>query len=141
MEISVFISGSFEKHYDGLKKKIREFEEAGFTVLSPKTPIVTPAVDPVFLRGYNPGAVRLIENNNATELDAAIKKSDVLFIYNPDGYTDPTIALSYGLAFGYNKPIFAEKEIKDVSLQQYACVTAVDKIKARVLKDKRRQTA
>ena len=41
MERTVFISGSSIRHYDGLTRKIEEFERLGFTVLSQKSPIIT----------------------------------------------------------------------------------------------------
>ncbi|MDE1870762.1 MAG: hypothetical protein KGI06_00795 [Candidatus Micrarchaeota archaeon] len=119
--VSVFVSGSFRNHYDSLKRRINEFQSAGFVVVSPMSPMEVPAIDFALLRGkdHYTDMARIIRKVDANETALAIRQSDVLFVHNPTGEIEPSSALHFGLAFGYGKPIFAEKEIEGNVLHGY----------------------
>lgn len=144
VEFSVYISGSFQKHYEGLKRKINEFEREGFVVVSPKTPVATLSLDPLVVRGhYSPKLERLIRTQEANEIDSAIRKADAFFIYNPDEYVDPVMSLKLGIAMDYNKPIFAERDIIGPNLSDHCNLVIVGEriwnVKSGILKNNFRQ--
>lgn len=128
---SVFISGSFQNHYESLKQRINEFESAGFTVLSPKSPVEVNSFDFALLRrsGYGKDMANLIRKADANETASAIRRSDILFIHNPTGRIEPLSAVHFGLALGHGKPIFTENEIEDICLRGYLRVKTVEEIK------------
>ena len=143
MEFSVYIAGNFLNHYDGMRKKIGEFERNGFVVLSPQTAVVTSSVDPAVIKcRYDQRLARLIRNEGAMEMDRAIRKSDALFVYNPDRSIDPVVSLQLGLALGYKKPIFSECAIPEEGIGQYCTVIRSDqpyKVKAGILRNNIKQ--
>jgi hypothetical protein len=121
---TVFISGSFIRHYDGMKKKIAEFESLDFTVLSPKSPIITSSISAtILLRGADPTTRQIVqkmqEKLSAIETIYAIKSSDLFYLYNPGGTPDLKNSLELGMALGCRKPTFAEEAIDDKTLCEY----------------------
>jgi hypothetical protein len=122
---TVFISGSFTRDYEGMKRKTAEFEDLGFTVLSPKSPIVTsPNISYIALRWGEDPIIRKTERKrqkalSKKETKGAIEGSDLFYMYNPGGFIDPRNSLELGIAVCSGKLTFAEKAIDDITLCEY----------------------
>jgi hypothetical protein len=117
---TVYISGSFEKHYDGMLRKIGEFERDGFTVMSQKSAIITfPSMDVSTLLRVYPFINRLV----ILKREATIINSDVFYLYNPGGHVESRNAAELGFAIGNKKLVFAEETPSDGTLREF-CPTA-----------------
>jgi hypothetical protein len=140
---TVFISGSFAMHYDGMIRKIEEFENAGFTVISQKGPtFAAPKTDASNLRNRNSILLKILRrmDGELTHLDRAeaIERADVFYLYNPNGEIERENGLELGLAIGYGKLIFVEKELGDASQRERCPVATMDQILERVFAAKER---
>jgi hypothetical protein len=130
MQASIFVSASFSKHYDGLMRKIKEFENAGFTVLSPKNIVMASPADFKLLRGeYDSRRVRNIQKSVFDEIPYGILQSDALFIYNPGGRIEPDVAAQIGIALGYGKSIFTEEKCND-TIGIYCRIATVEEVRS-----------
>jgi NTP pyrophosphatase (non-canonical NTP hydrolase) len=117
----IVISGSFRRHYDGIKNAIEEFERLGVEVLSPK-----------ISRIMNPGEpFPILETDDSADPEtlerrhlAAIEKADVLYLYNPDGYLGDSAKMELGWALALGKPIFRAAAIEDIALGLFSGKTA-----------------
>ncbi len=140
---TVFISGSFTLHYDGMLRKIEEFERAGFTVLSQRPPVfATPKIEASVLRRQDQTMLRALQrmDGGLTHLEKVglIERADVFYLYNPDGPITYESGLELGIAIGYGKPIFVERELEDASERGNCPVATMDQITERVFAAKER---
>lgn len=147
MERTVFISGSFEKYYDGMLKKIKEFEDSGFTVLSPKSLIIAPSNvnATLLLRNKDPKNVKFIQGlvaeSTKMQISTAIERSDVFYLYNPGGDTNTRSALELGIALGYDKLVFAEETMKNETLSEFCPKATMSQILNQMHALKKRATS
>ena len=112
--LRVAISGSFRKHFEGIKSKIAEFESLGVEVLSPKSSaIVNPNEQFAILATDQTNDPKQLEENHLL----AIKESDFLYVFNPDGYIGLSTAMEMGYAKALGKPIISKEEPQDVTLK------------------------
>jgi len=113
-KFTLVISGSFQKYYDDIKKKIKEFEKLGFQVLSPKhSSIINPGDDFIMLKTDNAIDPKDIEKQHLE----AIYNADALYLYNPNGYIGLSSAMELGWALGFGKPIFLKEACEDLTLK------------------------
>lgn len=115
-QYSVVVSGSFNKFYNEIKIKIKEFEELGFKVLSPAhSTIKNPKEDFVILKSDDTNDAKKLEQNHLN----AIYKADALYICNPGGYIGTSTAMELGWALGFGKPIFLEEISSNNTLKYF----------------------
>src|SRR2546422_9722930 len=108
-QLKATISGSFNRHYEGIRETVETFLNEEISVLSPK---------PSRIRSRRRNFVRL-ESDNGTpgEIEmghlTAIASSDFLYVYNPDGYVGPSTGLEIGFALSKGLPVFSLKPADD----------------------------
>ncbi len=116
LDIAVVISGSFRKHLPEIQEAIRQFRALGVTVLSPQlSPAVNPSDDFVVLETDDTDDPSVLEQRHL----AAIKKADMLYICNPDGYIGLTVAMEIGFARAEGVHVVAYHAPEDVTLQHF----------------------
>lgn len=110
--ISVAISGSFNKHFDQVRQKISEFELEGIKVLAPKPSKPISSKHGFVMLESDRGTPEEIELNHLK----AISQSDFLYVVNPKGYIGTSVAFEIGYAFSRNIPIYSLEKPKDCVL-------------------------
>ncbi len=120
-KFSVVISGSFRKHFEGIKKTIQEFEACGIEVLSPKpSAVINPEEEFVILETDESSDPKNLEEQHLE----AIKKADTLYIYNPGGYIGASATLELGFAYAFRKTIFSKESCRDFTLKLFVNAVA-----------------
>lgn len=130
----VCISTSF-KHYDGMVAAANILKEQGFSILAPEPSHIRHGHAPHKLKEekYDRKTLEKWEAEGALAHLANIRKSDMLYLYNPDSYLGPAVAVEIGYALAFNKPIYAYQPVKDITLTNF--VTAVvepDELKSKL---------
>jgi len=111
---SIVVSGSFRKHFEGISRVIKEFENLGIQVLSPKpSKVMNP--EHKFITDDTDDPKTLEQRR----LDA-IEKADTLYIYNLDGYIGASATLELGWAIALGKPIYSKEQSKDFTLKFFS---------------------
>lgn len=112
----VVISGSFRKYFNGIQKKIEEFEEVGIAVISPKRArVINPLEEFVVLETNKITDSKTIEQQH---LDA-IYEADALYLYDEKGYMGASATMELGWALAIGKPIYAMEESEDFTLKLF----------------------
>ena len=115
-KLSVVISGSFRRHFDGISEAVRTFESLGIDVLSPKaSKVVNPGDEFAILETDDTSDPRTLEQRH---LDA-ITNADVLYLYDPDGYIGDSSKMELGWAIALGKPVFCKKLVEDSTLKLF----------------------
>lgn len=129
--LTVVISGSFRKYYDGIRETITRFENLGVKILSPRhSDVVNPGEDFVLLESDGNACPEGIEREH---LDA-IRRADALYLYNEEGYIGPSSAMELGWALALGKPIYAKETCKDAAVRHFAGKAATpDEVKTDLL--------
>jgi hypothetical protein len=110
------ISGSFRKFYEGILVAIETFENNEIKVLSPKKSEVVEEKDGfAFLKSDGTRNIKVLEDCHLQ----AIKNSNFLYVYNPNGYLGHTVSFEIGYAHRSVIPIFSLEHINDVTLKEY----------------------
>lgn len=100
---TITICGSFRKHYKEIIEVIEIFEERGFVVLSPKkSEILNPNEEFVIFKDDETTDPSELEN---IHLDA-IKKADIIYVCDFDGYIGFSTAMELGYAINYGHLIY-----------------------------------
>jgi hypothetical protein len=116
-KLSIVVSGSFRKHFKGISKVIKEFEELGIEVLSPKlSGVVNTGDEFVILETDDTHDPKTLEQRH---LDA-IYEADALYIYNLEGYIGASATLELGWAAALGKPIYSKEEPEDFTLRLFS---------------------
>jgi len=133
-KLSVVVSSSFRKHFEGISRVVKEFEKVDIQVLSPKpSKIINPKHEFVILETDDTDDPKTLEQRR---LDA-IEKADALYIYNLDGYIGASATLELGWAIALGKPIYSKEESKDFTLKLFSGKVATpSEIKKELLKNK-----
>jgi NTP pyrophosphatase (non-canonical NTP hydrolase) len=114
---SIVVSGSFRKHFEGISRVIKEFENLGIQVLSPKpSKIMNPEHEFVILETDNTDDQKTLEQRHLE----AIEKADALYLYNLDGYIGASTTLELGWAIALGKPIYSKEQSKDFTLKFFS---------------------
>ena len=119
------ISGSFRKHLNEIIKVIETFDDHSCMVLSPSH--VAPK---------NPGEEFVLFHGEKTtdpkELETlhleAIRKSDFLYVVDPDGYVGNSAVMEIGFALAIGKPIYVPYEPQEFILKLF--IKVADPLKA-----------
>lgn len=115
--IKIVISGSFRKHYNGIKNLIEQFESIGIDVLSPNTSkIINPKDQFVILESDTTLNPQDLEQKH---LDL-ISEADALYVYNPNGYVGLSTSMEIGWAISKGKTIYSHEESKDYTLKLFS---------------------
>lgn len=116
-KISIVVSGSFRKHFEGISKIIKEFEDLDMQVLSPKpSKVINPEHEFVILETDDTNDPKTLEQRH---LDA-IEKADALYIYNLEGYIGASATLELGWAVALGKPIYTKEQSEDFTLKLFS---------------------
>lgn len=97
------------KNFESMKKFIEELQELGIVVYSPidDAPLNDWTNVNTFVRRYS--ASGLMHNGFQR-----IRKADVVFVFNKDGYIGNATTLEIGFAVAIGKPIYALTEDTDI---------------------------
>ena len=131
-ELKCCVSGSFFKFKPEIDDTIDEFQGLNIVVLSPdKGWLYIPrhtitSEDLKFRplpseRGMSPA---LIED----EFLKCVRKSDFLYVENPEGYVGEMVCLEIGFAMGCGIPVFSREPIKSEELNDLRFKEIIDQI-------------
>lgn len=112
MKISII--GSFRKYYTQIKDIIDKFEKSGIEVLSPKSSEITHSVEDFVI--FKSDDKRLLPSEIQTETLNRILKSDMVYVYDPDGYVGRTTCYEIGVIRTTTIPIFFLEKPKDLPI-------------------------
>ena len=105
----VTISGSFTKHWKEIHSVVEQFRELNAEVMSPTNgPPVREEDGFVYLR-EDVGSPDTLERRHLQ----AIRKSDLLYIVNPNGYLGSSVALEIGYALAWRTAMWSLEAFKD----------------------------
>lgn len=107
--ISATISGSFNKHFEQIRRKILEFEQEGIRVLSPKPSRPVSRTERFVVLESDRGTPAKIESKHLE----AISRSDFLYIVNPGGYIGKSVTLEAGYALSKDIPVYSLEPPED----------------------------
>jgi NTP pyrophosphatase (non-canonical NTP hydrolase) len=115
----VTVSGSFIQAWPEIVATIDQMQAAGASVLSPRRSSPRATIDGfVYLEGET-GPPKDLESGH---LDA-IKRSDLLYVVNPEGYTGRSVSLEIGFAIASGVPVYCSQQMVD-PVQAAYCVTS-----------------
>jgi len=113
-ELSVVVSGSFRRSFDGISETVRMFESLGVDVLSPKaSKVINPGEEFAILETDDIVDPQILEQRH---LDA-IATADALYLYNPEGYIGDSSKMELGWAIALGKPVFCKELLADSTLK------------------------
>lgn len=109
------IIGSFRKYYDDIVTVIEEFEQNGVRILSPKvSTIINPGDEFVILASDN---AELTKEQIQAQVFENEKKSDFVYVWNPEGYLGRTTCYEIGrIVERGDKPIYYKDVPKDLPI-------------------------
>lgn len=111
--LSIVISGSFRKHFQGISSLIQEFEGLDIQVLSPQASQITnPKDEFVILETDDTNDPKTLQERHLT----AIEQADALYLYNKNSYLGASATLELGWALALGKPIYAKESSEDFTL-------------------------
>lgn len=114
--LSIVISGSVKRNFEGFKRIVKEFEALGMQVLSPKVcEIMEKTMDFQALKQ------RHLE---------AIAAADALYLYDPKSSIDALATLELGWALALGKPIFCKEPVAESTLK-FFCGTVASPIEVK----------
>lgn len=120
----ITISGSFnkEKNFKGMLAAIKEFEDLGIEVLSPRaSEISNPGADFLILETDDSSDPKTLEQRH---LDA-ISEGDLLYLYNLNGYMGSSTILEIGYAVARNVPVVSKEPVTDFTLQLFIAANGI----------------
>lgn len=93
----------------------------GFTVLTPEPSHIRHGHKPDQLKEdkYDRKTLEKWEAEGALVHLANIRRSDMLYLYNPKSYLGPAVAVEIGYALALNKPIYAYQPVTDITLTNF----------------------
>lgn len=120
--LSVVISGSFRKYYEGISRTVQEFESLGIRVLSPRaSKIINPGEEFAILESDDTSDPQALEQRH---LDAIIA-ADALYLYDPEGYLGDSAKMELGWAIALGKPVFCKELVADSTLKLFCGIAAL----------------
>ncbi len=113
-KLSVVVSGSFRRYFDGISETVRTFESLGMDVLSPKASrVVNPDEEFAVLETDDTSDPQTLEQRHLDAITAA----DALYLYNPEGYIGDSSKMELGWAIALGKPVFCKELVADATLK------------------------
>lgn len=130
-KLSVVISGSFRRHFDGISEAVRTFESLGVDVLSPKaSKVINPGEEFAVLETDDTRDPQPLEQRH---LDA-IAAADALYLYDPDGYIGDSSKMELGWAIALGKSVFCKELVADSTLKFFCGIVATpEQVKAALM--------
>ena len=119
--LSIVISGSFRRYFDGISETVKAFEALGVDVLSPKaSKVINPGEEFAVLETDDTDDPKTLEQRH---LDAIVA-ADALYLYNPDGYIGDSSKMELGWAIALGKPVFCKELVADSTLKFFCGTVA-----------------
>lgn len=112
MRISII--GSFRKYYEEIKKTLILLEQNNIEVLSPKSSEITHSVEDFVI--FASDNHNLTPSEIQTETLNRILKSDVVYVYDPDGYIGRTTCYEIGVIRTTTIPLLFLERPKDLPI-------------------------
>ena len=120
-KLSVVISGSFRRYFDGISETVKAFEALSIDVFSPKaSKVINPGDEFAVLETDDTSDPRTLEQRH---LDA-ITTADALYLYDPDGYIGDSSKMELGWAIALGKPVFCKELVADSTLNFFCGTVA-----------------
>jgi len=120
-KLSVVISGSFRRYFDGISETVGTFESLGIDVLSPKaSKVINPGEEFAVLETDDTSDPRTLEQRHLDAITAA----DALYLYNPEGYIGDSSKMELGWAIALGKPVFCKELVADSTLKFFCGTVA-----------------
>jgi nucleoside 2-deoxyribosyltransferase len=124
--LTIVISGSFRKHLSAIQDKAREFENAGFMVLSPAfSKAMNPKDEFVFLESDKSTDKKQLEEKHLH----AIGEASALYVFNPDGNLGNSAQMEMGFALALGKPVYSFKKMTDATIGLFCAVATPEQIR------------
>jgi NTP pyrophosphatase (non-canonical NTP hydrolase) len=112
----VVICGSFRKSFKDICAIATEFQNLGFEITSPKiSTIINPGSEFVILDSDESSDPKIIEEKHLN----AIKNSDIVYFYNPQGYLGASATFELGWSLALKKLIFFKENNADFTLNLF----------------------
>ncbi len=112
--MKITIIGSFRKYYEEICNLINQFEKSGIQVMSPKKSFIIDNIDGfVILNSDEKNQQPFIIQEHVFE---NIKNSDVVYVWNPEGYLGNSTCYEIGKIMGMGKPILFKERPKDLPI-------------------------
>jgi len=126
-KLSVVVSGSFRRSFDGISETVRMFESLGVNVLSPKaSKVVNPGEEFALLETDDTSDPQTLEQRHLDAITAA----DALYLYDPEGYIGDSSKMELGWAIALGKPVFCKELVADSTLKLFCgTVAALEQVK------------
>lgn len=113
-KLSVVVSGSFRRSFEGISETVRIFESLGIGVLSPKaSKVVNPGEEFAVLETDDTSDPQTLEQRHLDAITAA----DALYLYDPEGYIGDSSKMELGWAVALGKPVFCKELVADSTLK------------------------
>lgn len=112
--MKITIIGSFRKYYQEICSLIDQFEKNGIQVMSPKKSFIIDDIDGfVILNSDEKSQQPFIIQEHVFE---NINNSDVVYVWNPEGYLGNSTCYEIGKIMGMGKPILFKERPKDLPI-------------------------
>lgn len=113
-KLSIVVSGSFRRSFDGISETVRVFESLGVEVLSPKaSKVINPGEEFAVLETDDTNDPQTLEQRHLDAITAA----DALYLYDPEGYIGDSSKMELGWAVALGKPVFCKELVADSTLK------------------------
>ncbi|MEK7637138.1 MAG: MazG nucleotide pyrophosphohydrolase domain-containing protein [Patescibacteria group bacterium] len=113
-KLSVVVSGSFRRSFEGIGATVRTFESLGVEVISPKaSKVINPGEEFAVLESDDTSNPQTLEQRHLDAITAA----DALYLYDPEGYIGDSSKMELGWAVALGKPVFCKELVSDSTLK------------------------
>jgi NTP pyrophosphatase (non-canonical NTP hydrolase) len=120
-KLSIVISGSFRRYFDGISETVKAFEALGIEVLSPKaSQVINLGEEFAVLETDDTSDPQTLEQRHLDAITAA----DALYLYDPDGYIGDSSKMELGWAVALGKPVFCKELVADSTLKFFCGTVA-----------------
>lgn len=120
-KLSVVISGSFRRSFQGISETVRTFESLGVEVLSPKaSKVINPGEEFAVLETDDTSDPQTLEQRHLDAITAA----DALYLYDPEGDIGDSSKMELGWAVALGKPVFCKELVADSTLKFFCGTVA-----------------
>ncbi len=120
-KLSIVISGSFRRYFDGISETVKAFETMGVDVLLPKaSKVINPGDEFAVLETDDTDDPKTLEQRHLDAITAA----DALYLYDPDGYIGDSSKMELGWAVALGKPVFCKELVADSTLKFFCGTVA-----------------
>ncbi|MBI1984526.1 MAG: hypothetical protein HYS60_00230 [Candidatus Wildermuthbacteria bacterium] len=120
-KLSIVISGSFRRYFQGISETVKAFEALGIDVLSPKaSKVINPGEEFAVLETDDTSDPRTLEQRHLNAITAA----DALYLYDPDGYIGDSSKMELGWAIALGKPVFCKELVVDSTIKFFCGTVA-----------------